>query len=154
MLSKIFISNSEFETFSLGEKFGSLIKNLNSGLIVLMYGDLGSGKTVFVRGVGKSLNAHNIHSPSFTLINEHENISGKLLVHADLYRLDQNSVSSIGLDDYTDDFLFIEWAERLNFDLSDNVVKIFFETFNLNSRAIKIISENQNLEFNTLFQNL
>ena len=163
IMSKNFITHSESETFELGKKFAeNLLLFKISGLVVLMFGDLGTGKTVFVRGVGAALGVKSVRSPSFTLINEYKtnpisglpNGSEKFLVHADLYRLDSDSVFSLGLEDYTDDFLFIEWSERLNFDLSDRVVKIFFEALDENSRAIKIISENENHEINEFIQNL
>ena len=146
---KIFITRSEKETRTLGNNFG---KNIIAGLIVLLYGDLGTGKTVFVKGVGDAMDVSGVRSPSFTLINEYESLSGIFLIHSDLYRLDENGVNSLCLEEYAgadDSVLFVEWSERIkneNFSLSsessDNpaVIKIFFKALNENEREIKIIA--------------
>ena len=94
MTERVFVSRSENDTRELGRRLG---ERLESGLCVLLYGDLGAGKTVLVRGVGEALGISGIRSPSFTLINEYDSDSG-LVIHADLYRLDD--ASSLGLEDY------------------------------------------------------
>lgn len=144
---KIFISHSEKETRILGNNFGKNISDFSfAGLIVLLYGDLGTGKTVFVKGVGDSMKISGVKSPSFTLINEYEAPSGIFLIHSDLYRLDENGVLSLGLEEYAgadDSVLFIEWAERLkniNFK-NENVIRIFFTAINENKREIKFSAE-------------
>jgi tRNA threonylcarbamoyladenosine biosynthesis protein TsaE len=119
VVRKIEINNETFEirscnveeTFQLGKRFASL---LIPGDIVALYGELGSGKTVFVQGACAGLDVQEyVTSPSFTLIHEY---SGKIPVyHLDFYRL--NSVSEIedlDLDRYyrCDGVAFIEWAER------------------------------------------
>ncbi len=148
MTSK-FVTNSVSETRALGEKFGSAIKNLDSGIVILMFGDLGTGKTVFVKGVGESLGVSGVRSPSFTLVNEYECENHKFLIHADLYRLENFSqISSLGLEEYENDFLFIEWSERLQSfaeRFGENVVRICFESLSENQRVIEIICENSRL---------
>lgn len=139
---KKFITHSESETFSLGKNFAEKIFPIQNNLTVLMFGDLGTGKTVFVRGVGEALGVKNVRSPSFTLINEYKTKYNNFLVHADLYRLDENSVFSLGLEDYDNDFLLIEWSERLTFPLSDNVLKISFKAIDENTRSIEFFSDN------------
>ena len=133
---KIFVSHSEKETLELGRKFA---ENLFGGLVILLEGDLGTGKTVFVRGVGEALNLSGVRSPSFTLINEY-NAENFVIIHADLYRLDENNADSIGLEEYCglDNFVvFIEWPERLSGVISDNIVKINFAALNESEREIK-----------------
>lgn len=133
-------SHSENETRNLGSRFGRII---TSGIPVLLYGDLGTGKTVFVRGVGDAFNVSGVRSPSFTLINEYESDSGIRIVHADLYRLNDNSDDSLGLHEYIDDensIVFIEWPERMKSFNAENVIEVFFEALSESERRITIKS--------------
>jgi tRNA threonylcarbamoyladenosine biosynthesis protein TsaE len=138
-----FDSHSEEETRKLGRKFGEII---TSGIPVLLHGDLGTGKTVFVRGVGDEFHVSGVRSPSFTLINEYESESGTRIIHADLYRLDDNSSRSLGLDEYIDDedsIVFIEWPERMKSFAHENVIEIFFEALSESERRITFKSYGQ-----------
>lgn len=138
-----FASHSEEETRNLGRKFGEII---TSGIPVLLHGDLGTGKTVFVRGVGDAFHVSGVRSPSFTLINEYDSESETRIIHADLYRLDDNSSRSLGLDEYIDDcdsIVFIEWPERMKNFVHENVIEIFFEALNESERRITFKSHGQ-----------
>lgn len=138
MISREFQTNSESETFSLGEKFA---QNLTGGTCVLLYGQLGAGKTVFVRGICNALGVGAVRSPTFTLVNEY---AGKV-AHVDLYRLegDKKSVENLLLQEYIDDgfILIIEWAQNGDF-LMDKIfnVKIKIDENNENTRVFKISS--------------
>ncbi len=107
------VSQSPEETRSLARQIG---ESLKGGEIVLLYGDLGVGKTVFVQGLAEGLGVpedYYVVSPSFSLINEYP---GRLrLVHVDLYRLEPAQVEDLGLEDYLEkgSVVAIEWAERL-----------------------------------------
>jgi tRNA threonylcarbamoyladenosine biosynthesis protein TsaE len=108
-------SRSREDTFKLGQTIGQAA---TGRLIIALMGDLGSGKTVFVKGLAKGLavpEAFMITSPSYTLINEYP---GRVpLFHADLYRLSNAiDIESTGLFDtmVADGVLAIEWAERLD----------------------------------------
>ncbi len=111
-----FESKSVEETFAHGEKFGAELKG---GEIVLLDGNLGAGKTVFVKGLAHALGIApvEISSPTFTLVNLHD--EGRLtLYHLDLYRLDEGlpAAAAVDLDDllaHENSVLVIEWAERL-----------------------------------------
>ena len=86
------------------------------GLVIALAGDLGAGKTQFVRGVARGLGcAGRVHSPTFTLVNEYG--GGRLkLFHLDLYRLETpEQILSAGIEEYLtpDGVSVIEWAERL-----------------------------------------
>ena len=85
-----------------------------AGLVVLLQGQLGAGKTVFAQGVGTGLEAPSVvNSPTFVLVNEH--LGGRLpLRHADLYRLDDPvSIEELGLAESAEDgVLLVEWPER------------------------------------------
>ncbi len=102
---------------------------LPPGTILLLEGDLGSGKTTFVQGLGKGLGIQSaITSPTFTLIDEY--LEGRLpLYHMDLYRLEASQVKYLHLAEYWQGIDFplgvvaIEWSERLNMQL-DNYLKI------------------------------
>ena len=136
-------SHSEVDTRNLGNEFGEIIL---PGIPVLLHGDLGTGKTVFVRGVGDSYGVSGVRSPSFTLINEYESECGIRIVHADLYRLNDGSDDSLGLHEYIDDensIVFIEWSERMKKFDSENVIEIFFEAMNESERRIKFSSHGQ-----------
>ncbi len=132
-------SRSENDTRELGRRFGDVIA---SGITVMLHGDLGTGKTVFVRGVGDSFGISGVRSPSFTLINEYESQSGIRIIHADLYRLNENSDDTLGLHEYIDDdsIVFIEWPERMKSIDSENVIEIFFEALSESERRIRITS--------------
>lgn len=105
-------------TRALGHWLGH---HLPAGTVLLLQGDLGSGKTTLVKGLGAGLAIPDtIDSPTFTLINEY--LSGRLpLYHVDLYRLEGEAVDGLFLETYWEGIEFprgivaIEWAERLNY---------------------------------------
>jgi tRNA threonylcarbamoyladenosine biosynthesis protein TsaE len=106
-------SQSEDDTAALGR---GLAPTLSAGDVVLLYGDLGAGKTAFVRGLAEGLGVDRgeVSSPTFTLIQEYR--GGRLaLFHVDLYRIeDPREFDELGLDEIAEDgVLAIEWAERL-----------------------------------------
>jgi tRNA threonylcarbamoyladenosine biosynthesis protein TsaE len=108
-----FISHSPAETGSLGEKFGRAAER---GLVIALSGDLGAGKTQFVKGLARGLGiSARVHSPTFTLVNEYG--GGRLkLFHLDLYRLETPAqILSAGIEEFLapDGVAVIEWAERM-----------------------------------------
>jgi tRNA threonylcarbamoyladenosine biosynthesis protein TsaE len=105
------LSRSDAETEAIG---ADLAARLGPGSRVLLYGELGAGKTAFVRGLaaGLGIDPDEVSSPTFTLIQEYR---GRLpLCHVDLYRLAPGEVDDLGLDALAaDGVLAIEWAERM-----------------------------------------
>lgn len=108
-----FISQSPEETLTFGERWG---REARPGWVLALHGDLGAGKTQFVKGVARGLGITNrVSSPTFALVNEY--LGGRLpLHHIDLYRLDNPSqIRGAGLEDYlcgTAGLVLVEWAER------------------------------------------
>ena len=113
MPTATYISHSPAETESLGVQFGRAAAR---GLVIALNGDLGAGKTQFVRGLARGLGIPaRVHSPTFTLVNEYG--GGRLkLFHLDLYRLETpEQILSAGVEDYLapEGVTVIEWAERV-----------------------------------------
>jgi tRNA threonylcarbamoyladenosine biosynthesis protein TsaE len=107
------ITNSESETAAIGRV---LAATLSAGDVVLLFGDLGAGKTAFVRGLAEGLGVprDEVSSPTFTLVQEYR--GGRLpLFHVDLYRLnDPREVDDLGLEEIAEEgVLAIEWADKL-----------------------------------------
>jgi tRNA threonylcarbamoyladenosine biosynthesis protein TsaE len=106
-------TTGEEETAAAGER---LAVSLHAGDVVLLYGELGAGKTAFVRGLARGLGARpeDVSSPTFTLVQEYR---GRFtLYHVDLYRLEPAEVDDLGLDELVvgDGVVAVEWAERWN----------------------------------------
>lgn len=112
-MEKSFISNSSLETSKIAEE---IKKYLKVGDIVLLKGDLGAGKTHFVKGIVKSFNGSEemVTSPTFTIVNEY-NLASQKIYHFDLYRInDESELYNIGIEEYlySDAICFVEWPER------------------------------------------
>ena len=108
-----FVTNSEDDTRLLARRCAA---DLTPGTTVLLSGDLGTGKTAFVRGLaeGLGIDPADVTSPTFTLAHEYR--GGRLpLTHVDLYRLDAADLDELGLDAdlATSGVVAVEWADRL-----------------------------------------
>lgn len=109
-----FVTRSEEATIRLGRRLG---KALQPPQIVLLYGDLGAGKTTLTKGIAQGLGVrsrHDVNSPTFVLVNEYQGRSK--IYHVDLYRLDTvRDLESIGLEEMMarDAVTLIEWSEKL-----------------------------------------
>ena len=117
-------SASERETEALGE---ALVERLSPGAVVAFTGDLGAGKTAFVRGMAKGLDVpQRVTSPTFTIVNEHE--GGRLpLFHFDLYRLgSSDELFDIGWEDFLrrGGICAVEWSENVADALEPDTVFI------------------------------
>lgn len=114
------------ETYKIGEHIGSLV---NSGDIICLIGDLGTGKTHLTKGIAKGLDIEdNITSPTFTIVNEY---TGRLkLYHFDVYRVnDPDEIEAIGFDEYifSDGVSIIEWANYIEELIPPNKLTITIE---------------------------
>lgn len=114
-------STSEEETRRIAAQ---LAPALSPGAVVLLSGDLGAGKTAFVRGLaeGLQIDPDEVTSPTFTLVHEYR--GGRLpLIHVDLYRLDRADLDEIGLDPdlAAAGVTAVEWSERLTRPIAEAV---------------------------------
>lgn len=137
-----YMSYSPIETESLGEQLGRL---LDEGGIVCLYGDLGSGKTVFTKGLARGLGVPPeavVRSPSFIFIQRY---AGRMPVyHADLYRLEGvQEVDGIGLRDILggDGVAVIEWAEKLEASLPAERLDVTLQHLDEDTRVITLEAE-------------
>ncbi len=120
-MARILTTHSESETEAAGR---ALSTPLEGGAVVLLSGDLGAGKTAFVRGLaeGLGIDPGEVSSPTFTVIQEYR--GGRLaLYHVDLYRLRPSEVDDVGLDDITlaGGVTAIEWPDRLPRPFADAI---------------------------------
>lgn len=129
------LSSSADETLSVAENFG---KKLVGGDVVLLFGDLGAGKTTFTKGIAKALGVRDVvTSPTFTIVKEYE--GDKLnLYHMDLYRVSGDTVD-LGLEDYLerkDGVVVIEW--NVLSDFSGRVFEVKIDYAGEGAREIEI----------------
>lgn len=139
MHSYEFVSHSEDETIKFADEFA---KKLNKHSVIVLYGDLGSGKTKFTEGILKHFNLEDeISSPTFTIVNEYDAEKFKIF-HFDLYRLeDVDEFYAIGGEEYLQNGLCIfEWGEMIEEILPSEYIKITFSRDNKNAdfRKLKI----------------
>jgi tRNA threonylcarbamoyladenosine biosynthesis protein TsaE len=132
-------SSSTRQTKMWGRRLASL---LEGGELLALSGDLGAGKTCFIKGIarGLSLREENILSPTFTMIQEHH---GRLpLYHIDLYRLDNVGLDDLGLREYlfSDSIAAVEWFERLDEGSEINRLSVTISYIGANSRRIEFVA--------------
>lgn len=136
------ITNTSKETENFAYRLAS---NLKGNEILAFYGDLGAGKTTFIRGIARFFNVENlVSSPTFSLVNEYQNENVKIY-HFDMYRVHSlEGLESTGFFDYMDDGIFlVEWSENIDEYLPENVIKIKIEKLNSeNGRTITVEGEN------------
>lgn len=119
-------SQNEKQTLEIGKKLGSKLKK---GDIVVLTGELGSGKTKLTEGILSYYNLQNeISSPTFTIVNEY-NANGTPLYHFDVYRLgDSSEFFEIGGEEYFENGIcIIEWGEIIQDTLPKDYIQITFE---------------------------
>jgi tRNA threonylcarbamoyladenosine biosynthesis protein TsaE len=134
------VTHSEDETAAVARELAS---GLNPGDVLLLSGNLGAGKTAFVRGLasGLGVDPEDVSSPTFTLVHEYR--GGRLtLYHADLYRLDRVATEDLGLEEMgvKDGVLAIEWPDRLSHELP-GARAIQIEIVDESTRRISLIPD-------------
>jgi tRNA threonylcarbamoyladenosine biosynthesis protein TsaE len=133
----IVTTHCEEETEALGER---LAKCLHAGDVVALYGDLGAGKTAFVRGMARGLDIReSVTSPTFTIVNEYP--GDPALFHFDMYRLkNAEELYGIGWEDYLDrnGICVTEWSERIEEALPEDAVRVTISRLNDTERSVRI----------------
>lgn len=143
---KIFYSKNLNETESLASK---IAQNILGGELIVLNGDLGSGKTSFVRGFVASLDSNDtVSSPSFTIRNDY--VTKKILIaHYDFYRLTEPGILLNGLIETIGDKKFvtiIEWSDIVKKQLDQPKITINFENISIDQRKI-IITVDESLKY-------
>lgn len=124
ILTGTFLSDSEEATKKIGEQ---LAQSLKGDEVILIYGKLAAGKTVFIKGMARGLGIDEnlVASPTFTLLNIYS--GKKLLFHLDLYRIEKEiELETIGLEDFLGEgVIAVEWGEKAeNQPWAKNAVKV------------------------------
>ena len=133
------ISQSEEQTYAAAKE---LARSLKIPAHILLYGDLGAGKTVFAKGLADGLGVSDVDevsSPTFTLVNQY---SGRVRIyHIDLYRIETGALDGLGLEEIFDDpnaAVIVEWAERHGRFETPGAVRVFLGYVDEHSRKIDI----------------
>ena len=138
------ISNSELETIEIAQNFES---EKFENMVICLDGELGSGKTVFTKGIAQALGIEeSITSPTFNIIKEY--ITGEMpLYHMDVYRLDGNT-DGIGIEEYftKGGIVVIEWAKTIENILPKERLDIKFKIIDEDKRALLIVPHGQKYE--------
>lgn len=129
------------------ESVASAILKQVTSKTLLFYGDMGVGKTTLIKALSKQLGStSNVSSPTFSIVNEYE-IEDGLIYHFDLYRIkDEEEALNFGIEDYlfNDQWIFIEWPDKLVSFLPEKFNKIEIK-LNLDGSRILKLSNNTNL---------
>ena len=135
--SKIDITH-EKSTQELAQKF---TKYLKGGEFIFLYGEMGVGKTTFIKALTSELGAQDIvSSPTFSIVNEYVTKDQEKIYHFDFYRIkDESEAYDIGYEEYfsTSAYCFIEWSEKIPNLIDDTMVKILM-SFNDKKRVIQV----------------
>jgi tRNA threonylcarbamoyladenosine biosynthesis protein TsaE len=135
------ISTSEEQTYRYAK---DLAASLPLPAHILLYGDLGAGKTLFAKGLSDGFgvaDVDEVSSPTFTLINQYK---GRVKIyHIDLYRIPAGDLQGLGLDEIFDEpgaAVIVEWAERLGAFETPGAVRVFLSYVDDHSRRIDLCS--------------
>ena len=131
------ITKNEWETEELGRRFA---EKLPAGSVVAMYGDLGAGKTAFVRGMARGMGLDcRVSSPTFTIVNEY--LGQRELIHFDMYRLGSaEELFEIGWEDYLNRgaVCAVEWSENVQDAFFGDEITVSIERLGDQERKITI----------------
>ncbi|HKW78777.1 MAG TPA: tRNA (adenosine(37)-N6)-threonylcarbamoyltransferase complex ATPase subunit type 1 TsaE [Candidatus Limnocylindria bacterium] len=130
------VSHSSLHTERLGERLGALAR---AGDVLALWGQLGTGKTVLVRGLARGMGVRGaVSSPTFVLVNEYDGATP--LYHIDFYRLDPSQLHSVGWEEYVGagGVVAIEWPDRASGSLPDERLDVRLEHVADSKRAIRL----------------
>ena len=152
MYKEVFLTHSAEETEAVGAALAQLMQSDTAlAPFVALFGDLGVGKTAFVRGFASVFcDKVAVRSPTFSLVNEYRGRTTRLF-HFDMYRItDEDDLYSIGFDDYLmrDGIILTEWSENIPFALPDAYIEVIItknDSENPDSREIRITEKRESL---------
>jgi tRNA threonylcarbamoyladenosine biosynthesis protein TsaE len=143
----VFQTNNTSETIRIGKRLGGL---LQPGDVVALVGDLGTGKTQFIKGLAEGVGvgkAAYVSSPSFTLINEY---TGRIpFYHIDLFRLEsEKEAEGLGLEEYVrgNGITAIEWADKVSSLLPEELLWVKIQYTGEHSRTIEMTPKGKHYE--------
>jgi tRNA threonylcarbamoyladenosine biosynthesis protein TsaE len=106
----------------------ALLEFLNDSTVIAFYGQMGAGKTTFIKAICKNLGVEdNVSSPTYSIVNEYSTVEGKIIYHFDFYRIkDENEALDMGFEDYlySGNPCLIEWPEKVSSLLPKEMVKV------------------------------
>ena len=133
----VYITHSESETEALGAE---IARKLPDGSVIAFYGELGSGKTAFVRGMARGMGIDAlVNSPTFTIVNEY--VGPRSLFHFDMYRLSSaDELYDIGWEDYLarGGVCAVEWSENVEGAFEGDEIVVSFRKLDENTREITV----------------
>ena len=122
-----YLTSSPEQTEAIGEKLAAALADRPSAFVAL-YGEMGVGKTAFVRGFCRFFGVDRVKSPTYTVVNEYSGT--KTVIHMDLYRLkDEDDLISVGYDDYLArrGYLLCEWSEKISGAIPVDAIRVRIE---------------------------
>ena len=132
-----FFTRNELETEALGQR---LAESIEGGAVIAMYGDLGAGKTAFVRGMARGMGLDcRVSSPTFTIVNEY--LGERELIHFDMYRLScADELFDIGWEDYISRgaVCAVEWSENVEDAFYGDEIRVTIEKLGDSERKVTI----------------
>ena len=132
--------NKSFNISDINSIAKEILLSVNSKTI-LLYGEMGVGKTTLISAIVRELGyVRDVSSPTFSIVNEYE-IKDGLVYHFDFFRIkNEEEVYDIGFEDYlsSDNWIFIEWPDKINSLIPDHINEIHLEKAGENSRKIKL----------------
>lgn len=122
-----YLTSSPAETEAVGATLAAVLADRPRAFVAL-YGEMGVGKTAFVRGFCRFFGIDRVKSPTYTVVNEYR--GKKAVIHMDLYRLkDESDLISVGYDDYLarPGFLLCEWSEKIPEAVPSDAIRVIIE---------------------------
>ena len=126
----------------LKEVAEALLESLDGRTVVALRGEMGAGKTTLIRSVAEALGAEDqVTSPTFALVNQYEGANGERIVHFDFYRIeDEREAFDLGYEEYfySGDLCFVEWPEKIEGLLPENLVEVRITVDGITERTFEI----------------
>lgn len=133
------IVDSETELDNAAKAIIQYSKGLN---IWIFYGEMGAGKTTLIKAIANEFGVEdNVHSPTFSLVNEYRNLKDDVFYHFDFYRIkDETEAMDIGVEEYFDsgDICFIEWPQKIPSLLPETFLKINIKITSPTTRELNL----------------